>query len=121
MGLCYNKFSHSWLRGYSSVGRAFEWHSKGRRFDPDYLHHARTNPNRGSLASEARHLTPRGRSRLSPPRGQHPTAWAINSAGEYPLDVRKVTGSNPVLPTKLTFLGVCVCSEFQNISDCFAR
>ena len=26
--------------------------------------------------------------------------WAINSAGEYPLDVRKATGSNPVLPTK---------------------
>ena len=25
--------------------------------------------------------------------------WAINSAGEYPLDVRKATGSNPVLPT----------------------
>ena len=24
---------------------------------------------------------------------------AINSAGEYPLDVRKATGSNPVLPT----------------------
>lgn len=29
-------------RGYSSVGRAFEWHSKGRRFDPDYLHHMGT-------------------------------------------------------------------------------
>ena len=26
-------------RGYSSVGRALEWHSRGRRFDPDYLHH----------------------------------------------------------------------------------
>ena len=25
--------------GYSSVGRALEWHSRGRRFDPDYLHH----------------------------------------------------------------------------------
>ncbi len=24
--------------GYSSVGRAFEWHSKGQRFDPAYLH-----------------------------------------------------------------------------------
>ena len=24
--------------GYSSVGRALEWHSRGRRFDPDYLH-----------------------------------------------------------------------------------
>ena len=27
------------LWGYSSVGRALEWHSRGRRFDPDYLHH----------------------------------------------------------------------------------
>ena len=27
----------SW--GYSSVGRAFEWHSKGQEFDSPYLHH----------------------------------------------------------------------------------
>ena len=26
-------------RGCSSVGRALEWHSRGRRFDPDQLHH----------------------------------------------------------------------------------
>ena len=26
-------------RGYSSVGRAFEWHSKGQEFDSPYLHH----------------------------------------------------------------------------------
>ena len=25
-------------RGYSSAGRALEWHSRGRRFDPDRLH-----------------------------------------------------------------------------------
>jgi isopentenyldiphosphate isomerase len=25
--------------GHSSVGRAFEWHSKGRRFDSAWLHH----------------------------------------------------------------------------------
>lgn len=24
--------------GYSSAGRAFAWHAKGRRFDPCYLH-----------------------------------------------------------------------------------
>ena len=24
--------------GYSSAGRALEWHSRGHRFDPDYLH-----------------------------------------------------------------------------------
>ena len=24
--------------GYSSVGRAFEWHSKGQRFETAYLH-----------------------------------------------------------------------------------
>ena len=27
------------FRGYSSVGRAFEWHSKGQEFDSPYLHH----------------------------------------------------------------------------------
>ena len=26
----------SW--GYSSAGRALEWHSRGQRFDPAYLH-----------------------------------------------------------------------------------
>ena len=25
--------------GYSSAGRALEWHSRGQRFDPAYLHH----------------------------------------------------------------------------------
>tara|TARA_B110001454_G_scaffold71701_1_gene69668 strand:- start:114 stop:344 length:231 start_codon:yes stop_codon:yes gene_type:complete len=25
-------------RGYSSAGRALEWHSRGQRFDPAYLH-----------------------------------------------------------------------------------
>ena len=28
--------SESW--GYSSAGRALEWHSRGHRFDPGYLH-----------------------------------------------------------------------------------
>src|ERR1700733_6412746 len=28
--------------GHSSVGRAPEWHSGGRRFDPDWLHHAKS-------------------------------------------------------------------------------
>src|SRR5262249_18314377 len=27
------------IRGHSSVGRAREWHSRGRRFDPAWLHH----------------------------------------------------------------------------------
>ena len=27
------------LWGYSSAGRALEWHSRGQRFDPAYLHH----------------------------------------------------------------------------------
>ena len=27
-------------RGHSSVGRALEWHSRGRRFDPAWLHHS---------------------------------------------------------------------------------
>ena len=28
--------------GYSSAGRALEWHSRGQRFDPAYLHESRT-------------------------------------------------------------------------------
>ena len=32
-----NALSHIW--GYSSAGRALEWHSRGQRFDPAYLHH----------------------------------------------------------------------------------
>ena len=27
--------------GYSSAGRALEWHSRGQRFDPAYLHHVK--------------------------------------------------------------------------------
>ncbi len=33
----------SWIWGYSSVGRALEWHSRGRQFDPDYLHQISIN------------------------------------------------------------------------------
>ncbi len=32
------KTDFSLLWGRSSVGRALEWHSRGRRFDPDRLH-----------------------------------------------------------------------------------
>ena len=28
--------------GYSSAGRALEWHSRGQRFDPAYLHQQQT-------------------------------------------------------------------------------
>ena len=31
-------------RGYSSAGRALEWHSRGQRFDPAYLHQDREKP-----------------------------------------------------------------------------
>lgn len=27
---------------YAKYSRALEWHSRGRRFDPDYLHQERT-------------------------------------------------------------------------------
>ena len=30
---------YSYQRGRSSVGRAFEWHSKGQGFDPPRLHY----------------------------------------------------------------------------------
>ncbi len=36
-------------RGISSVGRAFEWHSKGRRFDPDILHFTTPCKTRGCV------------------------------------------------------------------------
>ena len=29
--------------GYSSAGRALEWHSRGQRFDPAYLHHRKSH------------------------------------------------------------------------------
>ena len=28
--------------GYSSAGRALEWHSRGQRFDPAYLHQTKS-------------------------------------------------------------------------------
>ena len=31
-----------YIWGYSSAGRALEWHSRGQRFDPAYLHHQQT-------------------------------------------------------------------------------
>ena len=34
-------------RGYSSVGRAFEWHSKGQEFESPYLHHRRSRKTSG--------------------------------------------------------------------------
>lgn len=34
------------LWGYSSVGRALEWHSRGRGFDSPYLHHFQKIKNR---------------------------------------------------------------------------
>ena len=30
--------------GYSSAGRALEWHSRGQRFDPAYLHQSKLRP-----------------------------------------------------------------------------
>ena len=39
------------FRGYSSVGRAFEWHSKGQGFDSPYLHHKKEEGNETSGCS----------------------------------------------------------------------
>ena len=36
--MCYTKRA---IRGYSSVGRALEWHSRGQGFDSPYLHQTR--------------------------------------------------------------------------------
>ena len=35
--------------GYSSAGRALEWHSRGQRFDPAYLHQKTCNASCGSF------------------------------------------------------------------------
>ena len=39
------------FRGYSSVGRAFEWHSKGQGFDSPYLHHKKENGKEAGVGS----------------------------------------------------------------------
>ena len=36
--------------GYSSAGRALEWHSRGQRFDPAYLHQLQLNIVSGGIA-----------------------------------------------------------------------
>ena len=33
-----NRTQANKIWGYSSAGRALEWHSRGQRFDPAYLH-----------------------------------------------------------------------------------
>ena len=38
-------------RGYSSAGRALEWHSRGQRFDPAYLHQKAAKLSNKSLFS----------------------------------------------------------------------
>ena len=63
----------SFIWGYSSAGRALEWHSRGQRFDPAYLHHEKRQPD-GCLfcfhqvlrALSGKQTTAVG-SRLSPP------------------------------------------------------
>ena len=80
-------------RGYSSAGRALEWHSRGQRFDPAYLHQEKgqgfypwpvcfmrkvprtadllrfNHGQRKPLRPAAKRLGPSAvRSRLSPPR-----------------------------------------------------
>ena len=37
------------LWGYSSVGRAFEWHSKGQRFETAYLHQIKFSADKGAF------------------------------------------------------------------------
>src|ERR1700733_9544435 len=37
------------VRGYSSAGRAREWHSRGQGFDPPYLHHLTRDDRYGSI------------------------------------------------------------------------
>src|SRR3989304_7811919 len=46
----------SW--GCSSVGRALEWHSRGRRFDPDQLHQSPCPDGHNHLADDPPLLGP---------------------------------------------------------------
>ena len=51
--LCYNTHAvratgpNTW--GYSSAGRALEWHSRGQRFDPAYLHQNKMDVEKASI------------------------------------------------------------------------
>ena len=44
--LCYYSACSENTWGYSSAGRALEWHSRGQRFDPAYLHQENSRCNR---------------------------------------------------------------------------
>ena len=69
---CYNTkavWSSNCIWGYSSAGRALEWHSRGQRFDPAYLHHADRKVGVFLyVESLSGKQTTAVRSRLSPPR-----------------------------------------------------
>ena len=81
--------------GYSSAGRAFEWHSKGQRFDPAYLHHVFNPP----------HLSDVVLFILSP----HRSKWLIDSMRHFvPLkSVPYLTGSIPLISTTYLIHHIC--------------
>src|SRR5690349_16701766 len=61
-GLCYKT-----LRGHSSAGRALAWHSRGRRFDPAWLH----QPSPASRATVGKPtFPPRSSRKLASPSGR---------------------------------------------------
>ena len=55
--MCYNlSVAKAW--GYSSAGRALEWHSRGQRFDPAYLHQQKKDGMRRPFSVGEKRLSP---------------------------------------------------------------
>ncbi len=95
---------HSWARG--AVGSAREWHSRGRRFDPDRVHSKSESKLKSKLklcacrlTVKRRHDSPKPKVRFLP----RALSWVCSSRGERSLRMREVEGSNPSRST--SFVG----------------
>ena len=73
--------------GYSSAGRALEWHSRGQRFDPAYLHQKQWLTQTKCVSHCSIHTkTQRGRTPDSlPPEKNQYSYWSGDSMIESPL------------------------------------
>jgi hypothetical protein len=64
------------LRGHSSVGRAREWHSRGRRFDPAWLHQISQALSRKFPKSQFRKIVLRNTGGTPVQAAKRPPWWA---------------------------------------------
>ena len=103
--LCY--FKSLW--GCSSAGRALEWHSRGRRFDPVQLHHLILlfgaypvyNPKRRAVASTGRRFDPVQLHHLIFLFGAYPVHNQKGERSHRPADGRNRLGNDSVVPHRL--------------------